>query len=553
MESYSIYDDYKNISQDYAIAIVPVKKFEILQKITLNEINIYPKGQVNPIEKNSFKFDFNFEEQKGLFYDSTLITFPVQHKSENFMGNLMPSQKNKLMNTVFEMAAEIMDIFRYIHSNFDSASNLPEQAGYIYGINSGFILYYPLINSYNFITDKYYASNTAIGEGLNTRGQNLITQYEKYFSILLNRNSETANILKHALSLYSGILYLPTSTSKFVHAMSLIEYLANPYKYEKMQDAKKKIIPFSADSQSHYLKLVERFKFLTSLNDDAGNQIGLRTSIVHNGKTLEQIFSSDYEIVLLLRELQNYICNYINALIPHCNESWEQVATVVEQKRCEIQTINDGYDGKYEADVAILVDVPFLNKAIEEVYIWYPQYKDRRFEITNFLMRLLMQCDISRPGYQIPVHILYDEDTSLKGCNDKREISEFDGLGFDSPYGELSIYTIDATKSYTPQLEAVLEVLLSEVNYNISPTSKYSKIIWVSDRNNMPDDLFIHAEQISKKIFLGRLDNKRTTCFDQCTYFDIQLLIMTCLDIPHHEECVDKFIFSVEDGKYPGA
>ena len=38
----SIYDDYKNLELGDAVAIVPVKGFNISKKYTIGEINIYP-------------------------------------------------------------------------------------------------------------------------------------------------------------------------------------------------------------------------------------------------------------------------------------------------------------------------------------------------------------------------------------------------------------------------------------------------------------------------------------------------------------------------------
>ena len=55
-----------------------------------------------------------------------------------------------------------------------------------------------------------------------------------------------------------------------------------------------------------------------------------------------------------------------------------------------------------------------------------------------------------------------------------------------------------------------------------------------------------------KSLILGRLDSQRTKCFGNCTYFDIENLIMTALGIPLHEECTADFFFT-ETGRYPDA
>lgn len=183
----------------------------------------------------------------------------------------------------------------------------------------------------------------------------------------------------------------------------------------------------------------------------------------------------------------------------------------------------------------------------------YPHYIDRKFDIGQFLYLILIQADIERCGYQIPVQIFYDRDENFFNNRDERSVSQLEQLGFDSLLGEISIYTFNTNQDYNLMMENFLRGYLSQKNYYIDPSTKFSNIIWISDRNNISHEIFQQAEQSCKKIILGRLDNKRTTCYDVCTWFDVQLVIMTCLGIELHEESKDDFIFKVEDGKYKGA
>lgn len=549
----SDYSDINDISVNDAIAIVPVKGFNISEKYRINNISIYPKGSLIEDEISGYHYDFSFEEIKDEFFDSTIIAFPMKYERRNVMGVLFPSEKNKLIKKVLETAEDVMNALRYINSNFDKVSNLPQRAGYISGLNSGFLLYYPHMKMSDYIFDKYYVLNISIGDGLNINVDEMKSQLDKYFLPLKNDSYEVGSIIKHAFRLYSDILYMPTATNKFMQAMSLIEYLANPFEYEQMKKAKTKVIPFSSDCKKNYFDLCERFKYLTSLEDENGIQIGLRTSIIHNGKNLEELLDKGYKIDLLLRELQMYICNFINNIVLYSDKEWDLVNTKVNERYEEVQKIKEGYDGKLEADTMIFIDFEFLNKALKEVYQLYPQYIERKFNFAHFLFLLLKQADVERNGYQVPVQIIYRTDEKMFNSNDERNVSQLEELGFNSLLGETSIYTFDASQDYYLSMGKFLKGYLSEKNYNIDCSAKFNNIVWVSDRNNIPHEVFQHAEKSCKKIILGRLDNKRTTCYDVCTWFDVQLVIMACLGIEVYEECEDNFIFKVEDGTYKGA
>lgn len=548
---YSLYDDYRN-EFNTPIAIIPIKGFDINQKYSIEKINIYPKGSINEKELTQCNFDFSFEEIRTIFFDSVLITFPIRYDNNNMNKMCIPhlDEKSKLMKSVLDKTEDIMNIFRYIYSNFDKTSNLPQRSGYIEGTLSGFLMCNLNDKMSNYISEKYHVSNITIGNGLTVDVCTMKDKLDIYFSPLKNSSNEVGNIMKHAFRMYSSILYMPTATNKFMQAMSLIEYLANPFEYEKMQKVKTKIIPFSCDCKKAYHDMCERFKYLTADKDEGGNQIGLRTSIVHNGKNLEDLICEGYEIDLLLRELQMYICNFINNTIQLYDKYWNVVEENIKDKYEEMQQIKSGYNRKYDADCLIFIDFNFLNKAIEETFRLYPNHIGTKFNLGSFFYLLLKQTNIERNGYQIQINIIYENDEKFYNCSDERTISFLEALGFNSELGEISLYTKKIDKDYNLIMTNILNICLQEKNYYIESSTKFTKIVWVSDRNTIPDKIFEHAEKSCKKIILGRLDNARTTCYDKCTWFDIQYLIMLCLNIELYEECENNLIFKVEDGKY---
>lgn len=552
---YSIYSDYQKQEENRPIALVPIKSFNISKKFVIGDIIIYPKGEIDVEEIGKCCFDFTFEEIKELFYDSVIMAIPIDYAQFSFRMSLPPSQKTKFINTVLETAEDVMNVLRFIFCNWDKTSNLPQRAGYIHNMVSGFLVYFLTSDTYSYIFDKYVTQNYSLTNELYIDVDNSIENLNKYSLALTNSSYEVASIIKHAFRMYSNILYMPTSTNKFMQAMSMIEYLANPFEYVKMQDVKTKIIPFSVDSRKKYHEVCERFKELTSLKNENNEQIGLRTCIVHNGKNLEQLISESYQIDMLLRELQMYVCNFINHIIIYTEYNWDKVVESIEEKYNQVQGVKYGYEGKNESDVAILIDMNFFNKAIEEVYLWYPQYREVRFDFCKFLILLTMATNIERKGYQIPVQIFFDKDELIYNSTITKKVSELEGLGFDSEYGEYSIYTFDTStfNSHQDIMRQFLDGYLCDFNYNIDPSGKFNDIVFISDRNNIADDTFIKSTKSHKQIILGRLDNKRTSNYDKITWFDIQLIIMKCLGIEPFEECVEDFIFDVKDGRYPGA
>lgn len=550
---YSISEDYNFLEPRMSVALVPIKQFEISEKYVIEgNINIYPKGSLDTSIIQGSIYDFTFQELKDIFYDSTIIAFPMIPPQILMLGSLFPSVKDELIKKAINQAEEIINIFRFIYSNFDKVSNLPQRAGFIKGNLCGFLSFSCAMQAATFISGKNYIASQTIGNSLNVDISMMRPSIDYIFSSIYQNETMISNIIKHALRLYSDILYLPTATNKFMQAMTLIDYLGNPFEYQKMQKNKAQIAPFSADSYTQYNFICERFKYLTSQKDENGKEIGLRTNIIHNGKSLESLIFEGYKIDMILKELQLYICNFINGILEYCDkDDWSYIEAKIEEKRNSVQAIPAGYTGKFECDTVIIIDFNFLNKAIKEVYQLYPQYTDRKFELTNFLQLALLQSDIKRPDYQIPVNFIYSTNEPIYNASSQSNLDDYEALGFQCPNGEISIYTNKFTANYYDNLSSIFNHVISEKNYFYNDGTKYTNIVLISDYNTISDQSYIKVNNSCKSLILGRLDNKRTQCFDSCTYFDISYLIMTSLDIPLHEECKPNFIF--KDPRYPDA
>lgn len=326
---YSIKKDY---SGEKSLIIIPVGKFNISNRYQIEDITIYPIGTVNTEEFFETKVDFDFAEVKEDFLNSAFIVFPIIIQKEHPFGNFTVEQKNQLLNSNFSKAEEVLNIFKYIYCNLDKSSLLTQKAGYINNIYSGALIYYPHLGMSDYLREKYKVNNEFIGKGLIVELKEIKEILDKHTVILDRSCGEVGNIIKHALQLYANIVEASSNTNKYVQALSLIEYLTNPFEFEKMKKLKGHVIAFSVDNKKSYHELSERFKFLTGLKDEQGIEIGLRTNIVHNGKLLEQMLDKPHEPEFIIKELQYYICNYLEVCFESYKESWEKF---IEKERRE--------------------------------------------------------------------------------------------------------------------------------------------------------------------------------------------------------------------------
>lgn len=139
---------------------------------------------------------------------------------------------------------------------------------------------------------------------------------------------EVGKLAAHGLSLYSQMLQTQSATSKFVQALSLIEFLAYPDDFMKFQDIKKVVSKYVTNCPREHERLMERFRELTGKKDETKQEVGLRTNIVHMGKRLEQLIKSRSERENLFKELDGYIRAMLDHMIERDYMSNEEYDTL---------------------------------------------------------------------------------------------------------------------------------------------------------------------------------------------------------------------------------
>lgn len=540
---YSIKSDY-GIDKD--LAVVPVKKFNISGKYRIDDITIYPSKSFNPKELMGMKVDLNFLEIQEDFFSSAVVIFPVEMRKSHPYANFTVEERQRILNSNISKTEELLNIFKYIYCNLDKTSSLTQRAGYINNIYSGIIIYSPKNENFDFIKDKFKVNTEFIGKGLTVNLKEIEEILNSHAVILQKECGELGNIAKHALQLYSNIVEANNLTNKYVQALSLIEYLSNPFEFEKMQNLKGPIISFTVNNRKAYDELSNRFKWLTGLKNENKEELGLRTNIVHNGQILENLLSKPYEAELLLKELQLYICNYLEQIFINYKEDWVFFESIRKQRQESIMKISRGSEGKFTTDTLVLIDFEFFNTALKEVYQMYPQHLGKKFDMPKFLISCMVQTGIERKGYNIPFQFVIESNQKIYNDSQPIKILDYENLGMNTDYGEFDIHVTKTHKNYHKEFESILYEYTLERNHVLFSSSKFDNIILISDRNNIPKEFFEEVEQSIKKIYLGRLDNKRTTAYPEFIWFDIQYLICEILGIDLTEEATPNLIFNLK-------
>jgi hypothetical protein len=150
-------------------------------------------------------------------------------------------------------------------------------------------------------------------------------------------DGEVGAVAQHALRLFSDVMNANSNTSKFLRAMTLLEFLACPFEFQKFQDSKKDIAVHIAESRGSYAELLQKIRRLSDLKDaTSGAQVGYRTLLVHHGKFLEEVVPTHREQVALFLEVQGYVSQVINDLVVRRDCRWQAIIDYRRQRRASI-------------------------------------------------------------------------------------------------------------------------------------------------------------------------------------------------------------------------
>ncbi|NJB87383.1 hypothetical protein GGR26_003163 [Lewinella marina] len=314
---------------------MPVEKLEIFSPIYSAECNIFPPRYLQFSKLRHINFNELFRIENGssirdkineltYFDEECLNSFPlvmidVEIDFPDYL-RLKNKEIDEKINEYTSKSNTLFDVIRFQHCNFTIPQGLPGRPG-TYGYQySAAVSYFSQHGIWMFDSREVLVKKITAGIGIQIHSSEDIS-YHKVLQI----EGETGNISKHALRLMSDIMESDNDSLKFVQIFTLIEFLGNPKQYQKLSESKKLVTATVASSKSEYYSLNLRLEELTAgLKNGNGERIpvGLRTEIIHNGKSIISLIPSFTNRKKLFAELYDYVAKAVHFMISHSDKDW---------------------------------------------------------------------------------------------------------------------------------------------------------------------------------------------------------------------------------------
>jgi hypothetical protein len=325
-----------------SVAILPVSRIVFASPFRVGHFYFFPPGSLDIISLNpaapanleDFRVDGNVIvlDKVGIRWGASSLTgFDIDTLENNPLivfefdcdwskfKEMSHDDDVDLIKRLSAEAERALDVIRFIFCQLDLPDTLPGTPGSWDG--SGQFLGAMVRNPTN--DRSYLLSGAGVECNLIVKGLGLDVDTPLNSFWLDREGSGLSGIIIHALSLLSDAMYASTETSRFARVMTLLEFLGSPDEYKTWKKLRGEIICHIARDKNDYLRLVERFKELTSKEDDNDVQTGYRTLIVHHGKFLHELLSDQKGRRRLFRELHGYATKVLQDMISHKEMSWD--------------------------------------------------------------------------------------------------------------------------------------------------------------------------------------------------------------------------------------
>lgn len=349
-----LFDELK-ISQDKRLILMPLTRLVFDFPFKIGKFHFFPPenievGSLRPIPNKTFDREVNkssvtmFQGQYlresstsltgfdvGILNSHPLVAFVEEIDWDDFLGQDHKEDIN-LIKKLSSKAERAIDIIRFEFCRFDLPDTLPGPVGSweSSGCYLGALLYsIEDHESYLIAGDAVECSIVIKGLGLEINGQPLT-------HIPNPSEGELAGIALHGLFLFSDAANSSNETIKFIRIMTLLEFLASPDEYQSWKKLKGNIACHCAKDAVDYHSILERFMTLTSKKDSEGQEIGIRTLLVHQGKLIPELIPNPEERKSLFKELQRYCGMVINDMIKESSMSWVQFCNYRDRLKQEI-------------------------------------------------------------------------------------------------------------------------------------------------------------------------------------------------------------------------
>ncbi|MDP3269809.1 MAG: hypothetical protein Q8M40_12305 [Legionella sp.] len=300
------------------------------EAVNLDTYNLVPNMNIGPVQNMSGIITLEGQDLRGvatsltgfcleILASSHLVAFTTEMDWGDFLDGDYQYDIS-LLKLISSRAERALDVIRLFYCRLDLPDTLPGQVGSWNGSNQylGALLYSAENN------ESYIIAGAAVESSIVVRGLGLELDGDSILTIPNPSDGYIAGVALHALSLHSEALNASNETIKFIRIMTLFEFLASPDEYQNWKKIKGDIACHCVNDRVSYLKLCERFRELTSIEDVTGKQIGIRTLVVHNGKLLPELIPNPKERDMLFRELQGYALAVLNDMLSNVGFSWDE-------------------------------------------------------------------------------------------------------------------------------------------------------------------------------------------------------------------------------------
>lgn len=261
------------------------------------------------------------------FFGSALLAFPARI---DWPGLLTPESHEahlEMLRAEMEGCERIFDLVRFEQCNLWTPQTLPGRVGLLENTPYCAGLFYSREDHESYlIAGEIVTHQLIVGLGTDLSG----------VFVAPIPAGELGALASHALRLYTDALEAQSETSRFVQLMSLIEFLADPNGFTKMQDARKAVGRQIARDRADYDAIQLDFHYLATEPGPVDQpKRGLRHNIVHLGKRLEDLTTSS-ERKALFRRLTRYVGVPISQMIEHGDKDWSFIETLREEAKVRL-------------------------------------------------------------------------------------------------------------------------------------------------------------------------------------------------------------------------
>lgn len=280
------------------IILIPHKFFDELEDY-LNNCSL-DKGCLDKIievlEICKYEYIKNYSN-----YVVALLNYPFSNKQ--FESNI-PTEEFIFLEELCYKVDRALDYFRLSYCHFNKLELLPGIPGIVENFRKGVVVDVEN-NRCRELLGNVYNIYVNPGIGLYVDSMDGLTQSIDYKLLFCGRTDEVYNRCRMAISRVNQALYFNNVNASFVYLMSTLDMLASE-NYLGFQKVKTCIISFVATNKKDYYEKCEELKKISK---------DIRTEIVHNGKSLYDLYSSNKEINTMLNYLTWIILLYCEKVI----------------------------------------------------------------------------------------------------------------------------------------------------------------------------------------------------------------------------------------------